>query len=137
MGQSPPLFCLFSSFFLSSITVSISTMQIVKCIDGALGIRTRATGWQAQTKPRSYGGAVLIMPEFRLMAIIVQWHWRLFVPPSTSELSLALGLVASTYVQRTIFICLDMHAVGLSLGPRAFVTPTKATTKCPIGTKCI
>ena len=48
MGQSRPLFV----YFL--ITISIT--QIEKSVDGVLGIRTWATGWYAQMKPRSYGG---------------------------------------------------------------------------------
>ena len=50
MGQSWPLFVYFRSFL-----VTISIIQIEKSIDGVLGIRTRDTGWWAQTKPRSYG----------------------------------------------------------------------------------
>ena len=49
-GQSRTLFVYFRPFL---ITISI---QFEKSIDGVLGIRTWAAGWQAQTKPQSYGG---------------------------------------------------------------------------------
>ena len=50
MGQSRPLFVYFRPFL-----ITISIIQIEKSVVGVLGIRTRAAGWSAQMKPRSYG----------------------------------------------------------------------------------
>ena len=44
-------------FSFIKIIVSISTTQIEKSVDGVcMGFEPGATGWQAQTKPWSYGG---------------------------------------------------------------------------------
>ena len=49
MGQSRPLFVYFRHFL---ITISIIEKAQMVC----LGFEPGAAGWQAQTKPRSYGG---------------------------------------------------------------------------------
>ena len=51
MGQSRPLL-----FYFRYFHITISIIQIENSIDGVLGIQTGAAGWQAQTKPWSYGG---------------------------------------------------------------------------------
>ena len=41
-------------FYFHSFLIIIS-IQIEKSIDGVLGLKPGAAGWQAQTKPRRYG----------------------------------------------------------------------------------
>ena len=53
MGQSRPLFVYFHSF-LVTISIQIEKAQMV-----CLGFEPGAAGWQAQTKPQSYGGHIV------------------------------------------------------------------------------
>ena len=52
----PGSFCLFS--FFSHEKYSSNTIN-EKSVDGVLGTRTRAAGWQVQTNPLSYGDTPL------------------------------------------------------------------------------
>ena len=63
MGQTWPLFCLFS--FFSHDKYSTNTIN-EKAQMACLGLEPRAAGWQGQTNPLSYGGTPRYIMELRV-----------------------------------------------------------------------